>query len=232
MLGNASTGPHRSVGAGRCSRVRGARPRGTCARSPNHRSVSSALDDARAIREAIVEIGFDIYEPLNEHPEVVYSRAELEELLRHELAGAVFAAPIRTRSKLVKEAVCRALGYPLYDPPSSPLGRSVPRRVWRSRRRGATRRAHRRLHRRRFLPGVPAVRRARTEPQAPATPTEQLLLTRTARRPQRQGRTRPQSEPRPYQVPAALAVARPSRRRRAALLGSFRASAALRGTAS
>ncbi len=75
--------------------------------------MSSVLDDARAIREAIVEIGFDIYEALSEHPEVVYSRAELEELLRHELAGAVFAAPIRTRSKLVKEAVCRALGYPL-----------------------------------------------------------------------------------------------------------------------
>lgn len=75
--------------------------------------MSSVLDDARAIREAIAEIGFDIYEPLTERPEVVYSRAELEELLGHELVGEVFAAPIRTRSKLVKEAVCRALGYPL-----------------------------------------------------------------------------------------------------------------------
>jgi hypothetical protein len=36
--------------------------------------VSSVLDDARAIREAIVGIGFDIYEPLTERPEVVYSR--------------------------------------------------------------------------------------------------------------------------------------------------------------
>jgi hypothetical protein len=72
----------------------------------------SALDDARAIREAISELGFDIYAPLGKHPDVVYSRQELEELLRLELAGSVFAGPIRTRSKLAKEAVCRALGYP------------------------------------------------------------------------------------------------------------------------
>jgi hypothetical protein len=74
--------------------------------------VCSVLDDARAIRDAIVELSFDIYEPLTEHPEVVYRRVELEQLLHRELAGAVFAGPIRTRSKLAKEAVCRALGYP------------------------------------------------------------------------------------------------------------------------
>lgn len=73
----------------------------------------SVLEGAFAIREAVVELGFDVYEPLTEHPEVVYSRAELEALLRHELAGAVFTGPIRTRSKLAKEAVCRALGYPV-----------------------------------------------------------------------------------------------------------------------
>lgn len=78
---------------------------------PEHRNVSSVLDDARAIREIIVELGFDIYEPLTKHPEVVYTREELEELLRHELDGSVFAGPIRTRSKLAKAAVCRALGY-------------------------------------------------------------------------------------------------------------------------
>lgn len=73
----------------------------------------SPLEDARVIREAIAELGFDVYEPLSEHPELVYTRAELEELLRHELAGSVFAGPIRTRSKLAKKAVCRALGYPV-----------------------------------------------------------------------------------------------------------------------
>jgi hypothetical protein len=76
----------------------------------------SVLDDARAIRQAIAESGLDIYEPLTEHPEVVYTREELEALLRRELAGSVFAGPIRTRSKLAKQAVCRALGYPV--PPS------------------------------------------------------------------------------------------------------------------
>jgi hypothetical protein len=75
--------------------------------------VSSSLDDAFAIREAVVELGFDIYEPLTGYPEVVYDRAELEALLRHELAGAILTGPIRTRSKLAKEAVCRALGYPV-----------------------------------------------------------------------------------------------------------------------
>ncbi|HYN91595.1 MAG TPA: hypothetical protein VER75_06715, partial [Thermoleophilaceae bacterium] len=74
--------------------------------------VISVLDDARAIREAVVELGCDIYELLTEYSEAVYSRAELEELLRDELAGAVFTGALRTRSKLAKQAVCRALGYP------------------------------------------------------------------------------------------------------------------------
>ena len=73
----------------------------------------SVLNDALGIREAISELGFDIYEPLTEHPEAVYTHHELENLLRHELAGSVFAGPIRTRSKLAKQAVCRALGYPV-----------------------------------------------------------------------------------------------------------------------
>ncbi|HEY2140867.1 MAG TPA: hypothetical protein VGG98_02255 [Solirubrobacteraceae bacterium] len=71
------------------------------------------LDDAFAIREAVVELNFDIYESLIDYPEVVYDRVELEALRRHELADAVFAGPLRTRSKLAKEAVCRALGYPI-----------------------------------------------------------------------------------------------------------------------
>jgi hypothetical protein len=75
--------------------------------------MSTALEDARAIRAAIVVLGFDIYQPLTEHPEVVYTQEELEALLRDELSGAVFTGPIRTRSKLAKEAVCHALGYPV-----------------------------------------------------------------------------------------------------------------------
>lgn len=71
------------------------------------------LDDALAIREAVVELGFDIYQPLTQHPEVVYTTGEIEALLRHELVGRVFDAPIRTRAKLAKQAVAAALGYPV-----------------------------------------------------------------------------------------------------------------------
>lgn len=74
--------------------------------------MSSILAGAREIRETIAETGFDIYEPLTEHPELVYTREELEELLNDELADETFAGPIRTRSKVAKEAACRALGYP------------------------------------------------------------------------------------------------------------------------
>lgn len=75
--------------------------------------VASILEDARDVRRALVAAGLDIYEPLLEHPDFVYSNAQLEALLRHELAGAVFRGPIRTRSKVAKAAVCRALGYPV-----------------------------------------------------------------------------------------------------------------------
>jgi hypothetical protein len=75
--------------------------------------VPSLLDDALAVREAVVQLKFDIYEPLTEHPEVVYTNGELEALLGHELRGKVFNAPIRTRGKLAKQAVAAALGYPV-----------------------------------------------------------------------------------------------------------------------
>jgi hypothetical protein len=83
----------------------------------------SALDDALAIREAVSALGFDIYTPLTAHPEAVYTTAELEALLRHELVGESYNAPIRTRAKLAKQAVAAALGYPV---PSS-LRKTKPR---------------------------------------------------------------------------------------------------------
>jgi len=89
------------------------RTEGTRGRIPNSEGVAAALNDALAIREAVRDLGFDIYEPLTEHPEVVYTPAELEALLRHELVGEVFDAPIRTRGKLAKQAVAAALGYPV-----------------------------------------------------------------------------------------------------------------------
>ena len=74
--------------------------------------MSSYLDDALAVRDAVAELGFDIYAPLTRYPEAVYTRAELEALLRHELIGELYNAPIRTRAKLAKQAVASALGYP------------------------------------------------------------------------------------------------------------------------
>lgn len=85
--------------------------------------MASPLEDALEIRAALAELGVDIYEPLTAHPELVYTTAELEALLNHELVGQVFDAPIKTRGKLVKQATAGALGYPV---PES-LRRTKPR---------------------------------------------------------------------------------------------------------
>jgi hypothetical protein len=67
---------------------------------------------ARTLRDAISASGFDVYEPLKKHPKLVYALDELEARLREDLIGQRFPGPIRTRSKLAKTAVCKALGYP------------------------------------------------------------------------------------------------------------------------
>lgn len=74
--------------------------------------MSSDLDDALEIREVVKALSVDIYAPLGEFSEAVYTSGELEALLNHDLTGQVFPGPIRTRSKLAKQAVCLALGYP------------------------------------------------------------------------------------------------------------------------
>lgn len=75
--------------------------------------MNPVLDGAHEIRRALAGLGVDIYEPLVDHPEVVYDKTELESLLQHELIGRVFDAPIKTRGKLAKQAVADALGYPV-----------------------------------------------------------------------------------------------------------------------
>lgn len=72
------------------------------------REIESA---ARATRDRIAASGLSIYEPLQEHPELVYSLEQLAARLNEELVGQCFDGPIRTRSKLAKSAVCEALGY-------------------------------------------------------------------------------------------------------------------------
>lgn len=71
------------------------------------------LEGALAIRAALTDRGLSIYESLVESPGLVYSPAEIEALLTHELVGRTFDAPIRRRAKLAKQAIAEALGYPV-----------------------------------------------------------------------------------------------------------------------
>ena len=65
--------------------------------------------------ESIRQSGLTIYDPIEiGDPELWIPTRELEALLNAELAGISLAGlPLRTRSKVVKEHVCRALGYPV-----------------------------------------------------------------------------------------------------------------------
>jgi len=63
--------------------------------------------------EAIRQSGLSIYDPIEiGDPDLWIPTPELESLLNQGLAGVSLAGlPLRTRSKIVKEHVCRALGY-------------------------------------------------------------------------------------------------------------------------
>lgn len=68
--------------------------------------------------EAIRKSGLSIYDPIEiGDPDLWIPTSELELLLNDALEGiSLKGLPLRTRSKAVKEHVCKALGYP--DPPS------------------------------------------------------------------------------------------------------------------
>lgn len=65
--------------------------------------------------EAIRNSGLSIYDPIDiGDPELWIPTSELEEILNLALKGVSLARlPLRTRSKVVKEYVCQALGYPV-----------------------------------------------------------------------------------------------------------------------
>ncbi len=66
--------------------------------------------------EAIRKSGLTIYDPIEiDDPELWIPTPELERLLNRALVDDVSLAglPLRTRSKVVKERVCQALGYPV-----------------------------------------------------------------------------------------------------------------------
>ena len=59
------------------------------------------------------ELGLTIYDTLENHPQAFLPKRELESVLRKKLLGLKLDQPIRTRSKVVKTAICEALGYPV-----------------------------------------------------------------------------------------------------------------------
>lgn len=67
------------------------------------------LDVPRRIRDS----GLTIYDPLSEGHELYLTAAELQAALMAGLKGLDLNYPLRTRSKVLKGAACRALGYPV-----------------------------------------------------------------------------------------------------------------------
>lgn len=59
------------------------------------------------------ELGLTIYDSLESHPQLLLPTRELESTLREKLFRLQLNQPIRTRSKVVKSAICEALGYPV-----------------------------------------------------------------------------------------------------------------------
>src|SRR3990172_960440 len=70
---------------------------------------------AKDYKNAIRAWGGDIYETIvTGHPDLWIPTPYLEELLNEGLRGMNLTGfPLRTRSKIVKSAVCEALGYPV-----------------------------------------------------------------------------------------------------------------------
>ena len=65
--------------------------------------------------EAVRQSGLSIYDPIEMgDPELWIPTPDLEQLLNAAMTGISLAGlPLRTRSKVVKEHVCRALDYPI-----------------------------------------------------------------------------------------------------------------------
>ena len=71
------------------------------------------LGDVDPLVDAIERSGLTIYDPIPRHGGALWiPTSELERLLNSSMKGIALAdMPLRTRSKVVKEHVCRALGY-------------------------------------------------------------------------------------------------------------------------
>lgn len=65
------------------------------------------------IVKQILGSGLTIYDSLSNTPSLIFPTDELEFILNSTLKGLLLNQPIRTRSKVLKSAVCMALGYPV-----------------------------------------------------------------------------------------------------------------------
>jgi len=63
--------------------------------------------------EAISSSGLTIYDSLALRPELYIDTPALEQVLNETLIGVNLNYPIRTRSKVVKSSICKAIGYPI-----------------------------------------------------------------------------------------------------------------------
>lgn len=74
-------------------------------------AASSAI---KAKAGLVAKSGLSIYQRVDGHPELFFEVDELEEALTEKLVGLNLCGyPIRTRSKVFKGEVCKALGYPV-----------------------------------------------------------------------------------------------------------------------
>ncbi len=71
------------------------------------------MPDANQKVAAITASDKTIYDSLVQTPELILTTGELEQILRSKLSGLLLDQPIRTRSKVVKSAIARSLGYPV-----------------------------------------------------------------------------------------------------------------------
>ncbi len=67
----------------------------------------------KSIIKLIRDSRLTIYDSLHDRPDLFIDHRSLEKLLNRTLRGLSLDYPLRTRSKVLKAAVCSALGYPI-----------------------------------------------------------------------------------------------------------------------
>ena len=71
--------------------------------------------NSRAVVNAIRDSGLTIYDKLTDRKELIVGNQELENILNDAMVGTELDYKLRARAKVARQAVCRALGYPVPD---------------------------------------------------------------------------------------------------------------------